>query len=761
MAIKKSFVFAILTIGITSIVSQIILLRELISVFYGNELSIGIILASWLLLGAVGSFAVGWSSDRIVNHIPIFCISLLCLSAILPCTIFLIGSIKHFFGLLPGEMAPLSTLLISSPVIIAPVCVILGFLFTLSCKIFPAKDPSLKIGYVYILESAGAAIGGLLTSFVLIKYFSPLEILTGLALVNIAACFAMAHDLPASKSKAFIKIVSCFCVITIGILASTGRLTRLEELNKEETWKPFKLLASADSIYGKVAVAKRGAQISLFTNGLHNFTVPDKLSREEAIHLPFSQHRDPKDILLIGGGAGGLLGEILKYPVNRIHYIELDPLVIDLSRKYLSGPERRALDNPKVNIINMDGRFFIKTTTSRFDIIVIHLPGPHTAQLNRFYTRDFFLESKKKMKEGGILSFGLTSSENYISSELADFLGSINNTLKSVFDDVVIVPGDTAYFIAGKKKGALSLDPYRISEELERREIDTGFVSRGYLLSKLSRDRLDYIKHALANNKKVGLNLDFRPISYYYDMVLWSAHFGSRLRKLPKFLSGKVIWAAFSLSYILIIFAGWISRKKRRYLFGSILTAIGITGFSEMVFEIVVILSFQIIYGFLYYKLGLLLTSFMVGLLAGSIHITKRLDKLTDPVNTFTKIQVSVVVYPFILPAVFLFVSQNTSPFLSWLGYNIIFPTLPIIAGFIGGLQFPLGNKIYLKKALGPGRTGGMIYGIDLIGACLGAMVVSTILIPIIGIFQTCAAVGLLNLSVLINLLLQRRADAD
>jgi spermidine synthase len=204
---------------------------------------------------------------------------------------------------------------------------------------------------------------------------------------------------------------------------------------------------------------------------------------------------------------------------------------------------------------------------------------------------------------------------------------------------------------------------------------------------------------------------------------------------------------------IFIILFGRFSAKNPKTAVRPVLLAIGTTGFSEIVFEIVVILSFQIVYGFLYYKLGVMLTSFMVGLFLGSVYITKRLDAIRDPYSLFLKIQTSIIAYPLILPVIFYITAQSRTAAASWLGSNVIFPFLPVVAGFIGGLQFPLGNKIYLSLKAGAGRAGGLTYGIDLLGACLGAIIVSAFLIPVLGVFNACLMVVLLNLSALISLL--------
>jgi predicted membrane-bound spermidine synthase len=75
------------------------------------------------------------------------------------------------------------------------------------------------------------------------------------------------------------------------------------------------------------------------------------------------------------------------------------------------------------------------------------------------------------------------------------------------------------------------------------------------------------------------------------------------------------------------------------------------------------------------------------------------------------------------------------------------------VAGFIGGLQFPLANKICLRDRDRVGRTGGFIYGLDLLGSCAGAFLAGTLLVPILGIFQTCLWVAMLNGCVFILLL--------
>jgi len=100
-----------------------------------------------------------------------------------------------------------------------------------------------------------------------------------------------------------------------------------------------------------------------------------------------------------------------------------------------------------------DGRLFLKTTASTFDVIIVNLPDPQTAQLNRFYTLEFFQEAARKLTGSGVLALRLTAAEDYISPELAAFLGSIHKTLHAVFPEVTAIPGETVHFFGARRTG--------------------------------------------------------------------------------------------------------------------------------------------------------------------------------------------------------------------------------------------------------------------------------------------------------------------
>lgn len=740
--------------GATAMVSQIVFMREFLVVFYGNEISIGIILASWLIWGAFGSWFLGRFSDRISGKVRLFSLCQLSLAFILPATLFAVRSSKVLLGIATGEIIGYYPMALVTFAILALSCTVMGFMFSLGCRVYKsaADIPAQRVASVYILEAVGALSGGLLVSYFLIRHVVPFGIIFIISFLNLAASIAMQkHGEPSKAKKAL--LTSMIAILIFGLIATfAGGINKIRELSLERLWSGFDVLESRDSVYGNIAVTSRPGQRSFYDNGLHLYTVPDLLSAEEAVHFALLENRNPEKVLLIGGGVGGLLEEVLKYPVKRVDYVELDPVIIEMARKYLPAKDSGYLDRSEVHIINEDGRFYVKRTDQTYDCVIINLGDPYTAQLNRFYTVDFFKEVDRILSKGGVVSFGLTSSENYIGEELRDYLRSVYLSVREVFPDVFIVPGDTAYFLASNEKDMLTSSSRVLMDRMKERGVDATYVREYYLLSKLSPERIVYAERTIREKVPVALNRDFKPVSYHYATVFWSTHFDTPLfRRFLRTLTAENIWRAAALfCAFILIFYSWNRRRRGKR---AVLLAVMTTGFAEINFQIATILSFQVIYGFVFYKLGVIITSFMVGLAFGGWIIARYMPRIRNDLAVFSWTQVSICLYPLILPLIFLLFSKADSGAATWWGSNVIFPFLPVIAGTIGGIQFPLANKIYLEQKEQMGRVAGLTYGLDLLGACLGSLLAAALLIPVLGIFQTCFLTALINTVVLVLLL--------
>jgi spermidine synthase len=135
---KFSLYFALLLLGITAVITQVILIRELIVIFSGNELSIGIILANWLILEAAGSFFAGrWAIKFKSGYLPYTLLQWL-LALTLPLLIYLARIVRLTLDLVPGEGINIITIFYTSFLLLIPIGLINGAQFSFGCKLLSA-----------------------------------------------------------------------------------------------------------------------------------------------------------------------------------------------------------------------------------------------------------------------------------------------------------------------------------------------------------------------------------------------------------------------------------------------------------------------------------------------------------------------------------------------------------------------------------------------------------------------------------------------
>ena len=181
-----------------------------------------------------------------------------------------------------------------------------------------------------------------------------------------------------------------------------------------------------------------------------------------------------------------------------------------------------------------------------------------------------------------------------------------------------------------------------------------------------------------------------------------------------------------------------------------------------MALEIVLIFSFQNIYGYVYQKVGLIIALFMLGLSLGGYCMNRHLaGRERNWIFLLITFELLICIYACCLPyalAQFSLLESDTLPIATYLEY--IFMLMVMVAGFLTGLEFPLVSRIFIKQAE-IGKVAGWIDGFDHLGACFGALLTGTILVPLLGFYQSCFLTGLLNLLsglLLAVYLIQKRA---
>src|SRR5208283_3281867 len=158
---------------------------------------------------------------------------------------------------------------------------------------------------------------------------------------------------------------------------------------------------------------------------------------------------------------------------------------------------------------------------------VVDVPDPQTAQLNRFYTAEFFWAARAHLEPGGLLALELRSSEETISPDLADFLRCIRRTLGEVFPYQAAIPGETIHFFGATQADALTRDPQVLVERMRERRLNTQYVREYFIPYRMMPDRMEQVETELRPEAATPVNRDFAPAAYAFDVVLWSAQFKS------------------------------------------------------------------------------------------------------------------------------------------------------------------------------------------------------------------------------------------
>jgi spermidine synthase len=732
----------LLVTGFAAVIAQIVLIRELMVVFHGNEASLGLILASWLAWTALGSAVLGrFSALSPRPRLPAAVLA--SLSAVtLPLSIAAVRYARSVFQTVPGELLGPGQTLLAAVVVLAPFCTVSGALFAAGSRLWTSEiavPPGEATGNAYLIESVGGAVGGLLASLALIQSLSPFEIAALLAWLNLSAAGLLLAGVGNRRQVAVLALAASL----LPFLFTGARL--LEGRTLARVWRGFHVTETIQSFYGNLTLVTSEGSATLYQNGLPIFTAPDPAAAEESVHYALLEHPAPRTVLLIGGGVNGSVTEALRDPtIDRLDYVELDPKILDLARRRFPEEWSAIGSDSRVHVHSGDGRFFLKTTPGSFDVIIVNLPDPRTAQLNRFYTLEFFREAASKLNSGGLLSLRLSGAENYIGPELAGFLRSIHKTLRLVFPEVAALPGGTIHFFAAAKPGTLASGANELIERLRSRNLRTTYVREYYLPFRMMPDRLADLESQIRPLAETPVNRDFTPVAYYFDIALWSTRFHPKSGGLFQALAGISFGGVVLITLLILAIVAALLHQvapgsRRRSVAGF---CVGAMGFTLMALQVLLLLAFQAVYGYVYHQLAVLIACFMGGIALGSWLALRR--PLSGMVSLAALQAMAAVSAPLLVGASVLLAKPASTTGL-FVTAQLAFPALAVASGLLGGFQFPVASRVFFEKE---SRSQGLgaLYALDLAGACIGALTLSAWLVPVFGFGKTAFLVAAANL---------------
>lgn len=750
---KRRFFIAIVVMGFSGLVAEILLLRELMIIFSGNELSIGIILANWLILEAIGCFYPGRMVDKTKHKLEAFTIITVLFSVFFLVSIFLTRILKNILDISIGEMVGFLPMFYSSFLILLPVSILHGALFTFSARIFSlfsSQDAS-STGRVYVYETIGTIIGGIVCTFLLVPYLHSLQASVGIALLNFVVCFFLLY--PQRKTGLYQKSILVVLVVLIlftGYGLIGGQADKLHRYAIQLQWKNHNVVHYQNSHYGNISVVENQGQYIFFQDGIPTILipVPDMIFVEEFVHLPLLAHPRPEKILILRGGAGGVINEILQHPsIEKIVYAELDPLLLELIRKFPTPLTESELNDDRVHVQYIDGRLLLKTTPETYDLIYIGIMEPTNLQANRFFTREFFSLAKERLNEGGILVLGAPGSLAFLNDELRDLNGSIYHTLESVFSYIRVIPGDgTNLFLSSDSPDIESIDIMQIVNRLEKRGIKADVLVPWHIERKLHEGWHGWFMNFLEGSSR-KINYDFKPSALFYNLAHWNALYSPGFGRFFNQFERINITLIFLVTGIALLMYAFIRSRSKRYHRAGIPVAIISTGFAGMIFSLIIIFAFQSVYGYVFSWIGLLVASFMAGAASGAMFITNVLGGIKNNLKYFRKIELAIICFAVGLPFILFVVNLYSGSPGALLFFRILFLILSFISGLLIGSQFPLANKLYLKDSAGLSRTAGLLFASDLIGGWLGGIIGAIVLLPVLGLTGTCITVALIKIA--------------
>ncbi|RZB30736.1 MAG: spermidine synthase [Desulfobacteraceae bacterium Eth-SRB1] len=682
---EKAVILVVIATGISSVVTQLLIIREFLAQLQGNEFVIALILFSWLITGGIGTLLARLVARRLWRPTACrlgwlsFCLAFLPALQIL--VIRRLRDILFIHGSSIGFYPVLGYIFFT----VAPYCLLVGFVLPYSLFLFRVEDPDYPGTRIYMTDNLGDVAGGALFSFILVYLFSPLQavFLGNLPLVA-ASCFLFV-SIRRMHPAAFIGAGLALVILLSGIYFEPATLVPREG----------ELVHYKESRYGRISVHKDREQYTLFIDGTPVFSSQNLNMAEEAIHYPLSQVSDPENILLISA-EGGMMTELQKYRPAGVDYVELDPEVSHVLFRF--GLIKNI---PGLNVINQDARAYLAGSDKIYDAIIVNLPEPETFQINRFFTGRFFELARTHLALHGVFGFSVQGFDNYLAEPQRRKISSLYNTVSDHFKHVLLLPGERIFFLCSDNP--INID---IPACLEKKGIPTSYIS-GFFYGNLTHERIVGLNNMI--DPSTPENIDEFPQLIRLMFLQWFAKFST---SPYGFIAG--------LTVLLIIYLVRIAREEF-VLFS--------TGFMAMGSEILVIFAFQIFFGYIYFQIGLIVTVFLAGLLPGAWFGERMRGRgrlmlaLTDGLLI-------------ILIALFMIAVKQYGDRLP----VAVFLIFGFVVSLTCGCQFPVALR--LRGGDNPAAT--RAFSADLIGAAFGTLITSVALIPCFGIIWTAA--GLIGL---------------
>ena len=651
-------------------------------IFHGNELTYGIVISLWLF--GVGLGAIwGKKIDKDKLYLPF-----LILSIYFPLSIYLLRFLPGILGYKAGEVFPLSLLILENIFLLFPIYLNFGLIFALGQKKFSSlsKDELKSITRPYIFDSVGDLMGGIFFSYIFVSFFSP-----GKNLLLISTLFILPVII--LKGKKFIPIMLMF-VFLLFFFDFTNSIKRIYE----KSYSGFEVQNITETKYGRYLEIKKDNQTSLFSNGILLYTYPDKAT-SEYIHLPLIlSSGKTKEILYLGTAGPGKIRELSQY--NNLTIVHPD-------YKFQKTFEKQIDSNilKKVEFISSDPRLFLNKTDKKFDCIFLGIGDPLSISSNRFYTLEFCKILSEKITDKGIVTFSISSGENYLSKTTLDYNSLIFWTYKVNFSNYFVIPGYNSTYIFSN--APIAYVEKKAEEKLKH--LNLQYLDKYTINTSLQEFKIEQFEKQL-NDDFIGFNTDKKPKAFLLSLFHYLEKYSG---------TAKLIKTIFKIPLFFVILILPLPLIFRQTGF-----RISLIGAIAMSVSYLCILALQITYGNVYHLVGLITGLFMFGVGMGTY--------LSEKLNLEKKLEKPFLILAILLSSQYLLLQIENPIYLLF----FLIPLISFLCGIVIGWTYTNAG-IILKKNKREYSVAPSVYAYDLIGGSIGALLFSFFLLPAFGITLT------------------------
>jgi len=754
----------VFSLGFFALVAQALLFRDYLSAYEGAELGIAAFFGSWLLWVGAGAL-LARVETRILSRVaekfelvPLLYIPAFVIQRAL------IQNSRALAGIQSHDLFPLGKMLPLSFVVNAPVCLVTGLSFALACRWF-SRDHRLPVARVYICEGLGSFIGGIVVTLMLGGGLPAESVFLWVALFVSGAVLLFQWG----RRLRLVPLLVVLALVTMLVGRVDRRWAGSEEAASWQRLLPKEgLLGSFATPQARYLYGWHGDQFNVIAWESVVESLPNREHAAEVAAIHLAQEPEARRFLVLGSGSFALCQALSGLPrTESVTWLSPDP---GYPRELIKAlPERLRTGADKLEVPANDVRQFLERMPGTYDLAILNLPNATTLVLNRYFTREFLGLLKSRLSANGVVGVRVAGGENVMGTELANLGASVFVTLKSVFRQIALKPGEETWLMASDG-ASLSVAPADLRDRFNAIRGADDLYPPEALMSHYLPDRIAFQLESYAGAEKADrgellVNTDEHPKSLLHSLLFASRQAGagpSLVRSIRSFaFCGLPILVAAIGLYGLLRLTFLATGERHRVAaeedaapvelfalapFDSLFLVLS-TGAVCMGLSVVLMFLYQSRFGSLFLHVGLVSALVMLGLSIGGLAAEQLMLRWQHRARAI----LAGLLVAHLLVVLLVFLLPSGLP-------HSLFVLLFLLCGLLDGIYVPSAAAGLKAAQFSDQAAGSLVELNDHLGGALGSLLLGLVALPLLGTDASLLLIGILLAVNVIPLLPYRQA---